>query len=203
MELMGSGPRPLELLPAARGRARPARAGLLLIVLAAVACDDPFELRWEAQPDTALLYSLSRPEPNLPSAFNLYFRTPLLIEAPGASGQWDFALDTEDGQLVLLPPRALGINSRARIAALPGVTFADVTEAPADTAAYVSNRSLRVTPGTIYVVQTGEQSGSFGQRCVFFAKLEPLILDAEAGTLSFQYDSNPVCNDPRLVPPEG
>jgi hypothetical protein len=27
-------------------------------------------------------------------------------------------------------------------------------------------------------------------------------MDPEAGTLSFLFDSNPVCNDPRLVPPD-
>jgi hypothetical protein len=179
------------------------RGALLLLALAASACDDPFQIRWESQPDTVQIYSLARPEPNLPSAFNFYFRTPLTVEAPGSTGQWDLALDTEDGRLVFLPPRVLGINSRARIAAVPGVAFGDVMEAPADTAAYVSDRSLSVTLGTIYVVQTGEQTGSFGERCVFFAKLEPLVIDPQAGTLTFQFDASPVCNDTRLVPPEG
>ena len=178
------------------------RAALLLVVLAAAACEDPFEIRWEAQTDTALIYSLARPEPNLPSAFNFYFRSPVSVEAPGSTGQWDIALDTEGGRLVLVPPRALGINSRARIAALPGMSFQDVTDAPADTTSYVSNRSVPLALGTIYVVQTSEQSGSFGQRCVFFAKMEPLAVDVAAGTLRFVFDASPVCNDTRLVPPE-
>ena len=115
------------------------RLSVLLVAVATAACEDPFEIRWEAAPDTALIYSLSRTEPNLPQAFNFYFRTPLAVEAPGSSGQWDIALDRQGGGLVLLPPRALGINSRARIAPIPGVSFDDVTEAPADTAAYVSD----------------------------------------------------------------
>jgi hypothetical protein len=176
---------------------------VLLLALSVSACDDPFQIRWESQPDTALIYSLARPEPNLHSAFNFYFRSTLAIESPGSTGQWDVALDTENGRLVLLPPRALGINSRARIAALPGIAFGDVTDAPADTAAYVSNRAVPVALGTTYVVQTSEQTGTFGERCVFFAKLEPLIVDEVAGTLTFQYDASPVCNDPRLVPPGG
>jgi hypothetical protein len=178
------------------------RAVLLLLALATAACEDPFEIRWEARTDTALIYSLARPEPNLASAFNFYFRAPVAVESPGSTGQWDVALDTEGGRLVLVPPRALGINSRARIAALPGLSFQDVTDAPADTAAYVSNRSVPLVHGTIYVVQTSEQSGSFGQRCVFFAKMEPLVLDLTAGTLRFAFDASPVCNDTRLVPPE-
>jgi hypothetical protein len=187
------------------GRSCRVFAGALLMaaVTATAGCEDPFEVRWEAQTDTALIYSLARPEPNLPSAFNFYFRAPIAVEAPGSTGQWDIALDTEGGRLVLVPPRALGINSRARIAALPGVSFQDVTDAPADTVSYVSNRSVPLDLGTIYVVQTSEQSGSFGQRCVFFAKMEPLVLDAVAGTLKFAFDASPVCNDTRLIPPEG
>jgi hypothetical protein len=128
-------------------RLRPVRiAALLVLALGSVACDDPFEVRWDARPDTALIYSLARPETSLPSAFNFFLRIPLVVESPGSTGQWDVALDTEGGQLVLLPPRALGINSRARIAALPGVDFNEVSEAPQDTAAYVSNGSVPLSP---------------------------------------------------------
>jgi hypothetical protein len=186
------------------GSRRLFRVAVLVVGLALTAgCEDPFQVNWEARTDTALIYSLARPEPNLPSAFNFYFRAPIAIEAPGSTGQWDVALDTEGGRLVLLPPRALGINSRARIASIPGVSFQDVIDAPADTASYVSNRSVPLALGTIYVVQTSEQSGSFGQRCVFFAKMEPLVLDPTAGTLKFAFDASPVCNDTRLIPPEG
>lgn len=164
-------------------------------------CDDPFQLDWESAPENATIYSLRRPEPNLPSAFNFHFRVPILLESPGSSGQWDVALDTEAGQLVFLPPRALGINSRARIAALPGQAFADVIDAPQDTIAYISDRAIPVKTGTVYVVQTGEGVGTFGQRCVFFAKLEPIDVDAAAGQLTFVFDANPVCNDTRLIPP--
>src|SRR5262245_36849065 len=77
-------------------------AFLLLVALVTAGCEDPFEIRWEAQADTALIYSLARSEPNLPSAFNFYFRAPITIEAPGSTGQWDVALDTQGGALVLL-----------------------------------------------------------------------------------------------------
>ena len=206
MELIRSDTLPLGSRPTPpRAPWRPVARLWSMVVLAAGAgaCDDPFEIRWEAAPDTALIYSLARTEPNLASAFNFNFRSPITVESPGSTGQWDIALDTQGGRLVFLPPRALGINSRARIAPLPGLAFGDVTEAPADTAAYVSDRPVPVVRGTIYVVQTGEQTGTFGERCVFFAKLEPLVLDVTGGTLEFLYDASPVCNDPRLVPPEG
>jgi hypothetical protein len=177
------------------------RTGLLSLGLLAGGCDDPFELDWVSAPETATIYSLSRPEPGLPSAFNFHFRIPILVEAPGSSGQWDVALATEADRLVFLPPRALGINSRARIAALPGMAFADVVDAPQDTASYVSDRALPISMGTVYVVQTSEGIGTFGQRCVFFAKLEPLEVDVTGGQLTFVYDASPACNDTRLIPP--
>jgi hypothetical protein len=195
---------PARRSPGAAVPPPPGRAALAIGLLALLAgCDDPFEIDWVSTPENAVIYSLSRPEPNLPSGFNFHFRSAVLVESPGSTGQWDVALDTEDGQLVFLPPRALGINSRARIAPLSGLEFQEVVEAPQDTAAYVSDRALPVTPGTIYVVQTGEGIGTFGQRCVFFAKLEPVDIDVTGGQLTFVFDANPVCNDPRLVPPEG
>lgn len=190
-------PRP-GVQPRGSGAARPLCLALLALGLAAC---DPFEFQWTPQPDTVLIHSLARPELNLESGFNFNFRVPVVVESPGATGQWDVALDTQGDELVFLPPGALGINSRARITALPGLAFNEVLEAPPDTAVYVSNRPLTVTRGTIYVVQTGELTGSFGQRCVYFAKLEPLVLDVAGGRLTFVYDANPVCNDPRLVPP--
>jgi hypothetical protein len=175
-------------------------ATLALSVL--TACEDPFAANWTASPDTARLYSLARPEINLPSAFNFNFRAPVVIESASSSGSWDLALDTQAGGLVFLPPGALGINSRARITSLTGVRFEDVTEAPADTALYVSRTPLKVTLGTIYVVQTGQTSGTFGQRCVFYAKLQPIEIDVAGGILKFLFDANPFCNDTRLVPPD-
>jgi hypothetical protein len=174
--------------------------GLLLIL---AACDDPFEVDWVAAPETAIIYSLARVERNLPAAFNFHFRSPIIVESPGSSGQWDVALDSQDGRLVFLPPRALGINSRARIAALSGLEFHEVVDAPPDTAAYVTDRPVPVALETIYVVQTGEGVGAFGQRCVFFAKLEPIEVDVTGGQLTFVFDASPVCNDTRLVPPTG
>ncbi|UCC26845.1 MAG: hypothetical protein JSU98_06995 [Gemmatimonadales bacterium] len=175
-------------------------ASALAIVLAS--CDDdPFRIDWEEAPDTVLLYSLARPELNLPSAFNLNQRRLVLIESPGATGTWDIALDTQEGGLVLLTPGAMGLESRARITSVDGVTFDEVRKAPADTAAYTGVEPVPVELGPIYIVQTGETAGAFGTRCVYYAKLEALDIDVELGTLRFMFDSNPVCNSRDLVPP--
>ncbi|MFQ5537470.1 MAG: hypothetical protein ACE5GJ_08465 [Gemmatimonadota bacterium] len=191
--------------PAHSSRARAAvfAAAVTLLLLGMGACgDDPFTIKWEAAPDTVLLYSLARPELNLNSGFNLNRRTPVRVEAPDATGKWDFAVDTRDGVIVLLPPGALGVESRAGIAVFPGATFDEVTEAPADTTRYERFNPVPVSLGNIYVVRTNQGIGAFGTRCVYYGKLEPLDVDPEGGTLTFVYDSSPVCNDRRLIPPK-
>jgi hypothetical protein len=185
------------------------RAGSLLMLLPMVAasllaaCDeDVFEVDWTPIPDTVVLHSLARPELERASAFNLYERAPVRIEVPGATGQWDLALDTRAGQLVLLPPGALGVTSRARISAIPGQTFAQVKEAPADTLLYSSSTALPVQLNTTYVVRTDLRSTAFGGQCTYYGKLQPLRIDVPGGALEFVFDVSPVCNDRRLVPPD-
>src|SRR5690606_19731433 len=104
----------------------------LTVVLTTTACDDdPFGFDdWIANPTQLFLYSLARPELNLASGANLYQKCTLRIEAASSTGNWDIALDTRDGQLVFLPPLALGVQSRARIATFPGMTFDEVRKAP-------------------------------------------------------------------------
>jgi hypothetical protein len=182
-----------------------ARAGRLLALLACfalAACDDDLlDPTWTAAPDTAVLFSLARPELDLESAFNFNARAVVALEQPGNALQWDIALDTRAGQLVLLTPNALGITSRARIAALPGMTFAQVEEAPADTLLYSGLAPVPVQRNAVYVVRTDART-SAGGGCSFYAKLEPLVVDPAQGRLEFVFDSNPFCNDRRLLPPD-
>lgn len=187
------------------GPPRAAALSFLLVPLAAALAgcgDDLLNPRWTAAPDTALLYSLARPELNLPSGFNFTARRTVLVEAPGATGNWDLALDTREEGLVLLPPGALNINSRARITTLPGLEFDEVREAPTDSTLYSTDEPVPVQDDVVYVIRTDQGADTFGRRCVFYAKMEPVSLDVETGTLRFLYDTNPICNDPRLVPPD-
>lgn len=184
-----------------------ARSSLLAVVVAAglmgtLGCgDDPFAIRWTESPDTVLLYSLVRPEQNLFSGFSFINRVPVRIEAPSATGTWDVVVDTRGGEIVLLPPGALGVDSKARITSMQGMTFEEVIEAPEDTLLYTADQ-MPMTLGTVYVVKTSQYQGSFGTRCSNYAKLEPLIIDPVGGTLTFVYDASPVCNDRRLIPPD-
>lgn len=186
-----------------RWRERPSVSGALLVVglLGASACgDDPFKVDWVESPDTVVLYSLSRPELNLPSGFDFYNRTTVVIESANATGTWDMAVDSRAGKIVLLPPGALGVSSKAQVAALKGRTFADVTEAPADTALYTARSPVPVELGTIYVWRSRQNYGYYGTSCVYYSKMEALGIEPAGGTLTFVFDSSPVCNDRSLVP---
>lgn len=179
-----------------------AACGAVAAMVATGACgDDPFGSRnWEVSPDTASIFSLARPELGIASGFDFVDGLPVRIEAPGATGRWDVALDTEGGSLVLLPPGALGVDSRARIGILEDTSFAAVREAPGDTAAYSGPDPVPVRMDAVYIVRTHQRPG-FGRTCLQYAKFVPLEVDAELGLLRFEWEANPFCNDRALVPP--
>lgn len=158
---------------------------------------------WFDTPDTTQLFSLRTPmELQLNAGFNFRQRAPVRIEEPGATGNWDVALDTQGGELVLLPPGALGITARAAIVSLGAMPFGDVRQAPGDTLVYNLDDPVTLTLNHVYVVRTNRQLGSFGNTCVYYAKLSPVVLDPVAGYMDFEYVASPVCNNRDLVSPD-
>ncbi|MEX0856350.1 MAG: hypothetical protein WD056_02155, partial [Gemmatimonadota bacterium] len=134
--------------------------GLIAIALLLSACgDDPFVVEWEENPREATLYALDRELESIlrPSAFHMLERSGVPIEDPRAQGRWDFALERQGGELVLLAPRLLGVVSTAAIVPIPGVEFADVRVAPADTLLYISDAPVPVALGSVYVIRTHQQ----------------------------------------------
>ena len=190
-----------ESEPHYRRAPRVAALGAAILTALSGCGDDPFAFDWVDTPDTVVLYSLARPELNLVSGWDFFRGTAISVEAPASTGTWDVALDTRNGELVLLPPGALGVESRASIAPLTGILFEDVREAPSDSTAYISQAPVPMAIGTTYVVRTHQGVGAFGTRCVYYARLEPLELDVAGGTMTFREVTNPVCNDRDLVPP--
>lgn len=170
--------------------------------LSACSGRDPFDIGWTQSPDTVLLFSLSRPELNLPSAFDFHLGVTHVLEAPASTGQWDVVLDTQGDELVFLLPEVLGITSEARIIELPGLTFDEVSEAPSDSTTYTIDEAVSLATGSVYVVRTHKGSDQFGFNCLFYAKMQPLEIDIERGTLVFVYDANPLCNDTDLIAPD-
>ena len=80
--------------------------------------------------------------------------------------------------------------------------FADLLEAPEDTAAYEGALPVPVRAGSVYVIKTNSRRGSFGSTCVYYAKLEPVLVDVSQGSLMFHYVSSPICNSRDLTPPD-
>ena len=174
-------------------------------VLGSTACgENIFDIKWTvARVDTVLIYSLARPELNLPSGFDFVNRRALEIQEPGATGSWDLLLDTQDGQLVFLPPGALRIASDVMVLALPGTAFDDVIKAPKDSTRYTRDQPLPVETGSVYVLRTHEGVSRFGVPCRFYGKLQPLEVEPALGTVRFQYDVSTLCDDRGLVPTDG
>ena len=175
---------------------------LVASVLGLTACgENIFDIKWSvANVRSALLYSLARPELNLPSAFDFLGGVALELQEPGATGTWDLVLDTQDGQLVFLPPGALGITSEVMVLEVPGMDFDDVTEAPADSTLYSKDQPVPVETSSVYILRTREGQTQFGGRCVFYGKLQPTGADPALGTVTFQYDVSPLCGDLGLIP---
>ena len=175
---------------------------LVASVFGAGACgENIFDIKWTtANVRTVLLYSLARPEINLPTAFDFVERRAFEIHAPGVTGSWDLAVDTRDGQLVFLPPGALGLTSEVMVLAMPGMEFDDVLRAPRDSTMYTKDEPLLVDTGTVYVLRTHQGRSQFGVACVFYGKLQPVTVDQARGTVVFEYDVNTLCDDRALVP---
>ena len=184
-----------------RGRALALVAFVVLGTAGVAACgSDPYAIKWKESPDTAVLYSLARPQLNLVGGFDFYNRISVRVEDPQATGNWDVAVDTRDGKIVLVAPGVLGVDSKARVTRIPGVKFEDVVQAPGDTTLYTATSPVPVEFGSVYVMRTRQQYGPYGQVCVFYAKLAPLEIDPVEGLLRFVYDASPVCNDRWLIP---
>ena len=163
--------------------------------------DNIFEAKWTLpNVETVLLYSLARPELNLPSAFDFVNRRALEIQASEATGLWDVLLDTQDGELVFLPPGALNVDSEAFLLKLPNMAFDDVVTAPKDTTLYSRDTPFSVEMGSVYVFRTHRGQDRFGFPCVFFGKLQPVDIQPAVGTVSFMYDVSTLCDNRGLVP---
>lgn len=191
----------IKLLVLARSHASRTAALAAALMMALTACEDPFLGEWNDDPDSAFVYSLARPEINVESGFAFNERRSVRIQDPNATGTWDVALDTRGGALVLLPPGALGVTSRAGIASLGPIPFDDVRQAPGDTLLYELDDPVPMTVGHVYAIRTNRSLTGFGSSCVYYAKMEPFSLDVPAGRMWFTYVVSPVCNSRDLFSP--
>ncbi len=156
---------------------------------------------WTPTPDTVTLFSVSRTDyTGMPSGLDLVVGQIVPIEAASANG-FDVVLAQQGGGFVFLPADAIaGVTSGAGVAPITGTGFDDLQEAPSDTAVYVHAAAVPLQVGGVYVVRSRQASCGYvsGQ---WYAKVQPLALDAEQGTAQVRYVRNPFCGDRNLVPP--
>lgn len=184
------------------------RSFLIVAVLAGLlpalsACDDdPFAVTWTANQGSAALYSLDRPEVGLASALDFIGRRTVVVESPGATGNWDMAVDSvADAGVALITPSALGIESDAGIAAFPDLTSLDeLTQAPGDSASYAMIEPVAAVEDRVYVIRTREARGRFSQLCNFYGKFQITAVEPSTGRIELVYDLNPDCDDRSLIP---
>lgn len=179
-----------------------ALALLLPLASGLVACDDPFGGQEAVLvSDTVTLAAPSVDSMNLGSALNLLPGG--LVVFPERIGDafpqptWDLALRVTNGQLVLRPSPTDERRIGARITRARDVDFEDSQRAPESRDEYeVEPVALEV--GRVYFVRS-RTYGQVGVRCVNFGKIQPLELNAAAGTARLAVVFNGICNDRRLT----
>jgi predicted small secreted protein len=174
----------------------------LAAALSLAACDDPTGFgRAVIVTDTLTLGVPSVAPDTMPSALDVFSRDQINVgggrfpERPAEAEEWDVTLRLRNGQLQLLPRGALGLDSRRAgiTAAVAGATFEGLREAPAS-ARYATTEGQALAQGAVYVVRSRTVQG-----CSHYAKLQPLALDAAAGTARVAVATSASCSDTRLV----
>lgn len=165
----------------------------------AAGCDDTPLLLLPTAPDSVRLHSITSTRTNSVNGFDAASGLPVVIEVPGATGTWDFALGRSGDTLALLPPGSFGIESEAAVAPMPETSFDDIREAPADSLRYVFDAPVPLTPGQAYVVRTRQVTDIYGTICALYAKVEAIELDYASERALFAFLTNPVCYDLRLA----
>lgn len=116
--------------------------------------------------------------------------------------QWDFAVRLQNGELVLVPARVIGLtNTRSAITpALEGETFESVEEAPVQSA-FNPETTVAMRTGSVYGVRS-RPTNCGGFTGEFYGKIQPLDVDVTNGRLRLQIVTNGMCEDVRLVEDE-
>lgn len=176
--------------------------GALALALSA-ACDDGFgPATWDPTPVTSVIYSLSRPDLiGQPSAYDFVNLRRIVVESPGATGDWDIALTEQGGQLVFITAGTIpGIDADVRIAETSHRTLSAALEAPSDTAEYTRGPVV-VRDDAVYIIRTRTAGCiSFGAG-PYYGKFQVLSVDAGVGAIEIAAVRNPYCSNRDLIPP--
>lgn len=184
-------------------------AGAALLLLGLAACDDPNAGIYDPRirEDTV---DLAAPAvaPEIPTALDVsYSSGPIRGRYPELAADaenWDVAIRRGEGELLFAPagifdfqnPTVGGATTAAVTRPLER-TLEELRQAPSESA-FVGDSMIAIETGRVYVVRSRTTGGSFSG-CQNYAKVQPLSLDAEAGTVRLRVVGNERCNDRRLV----
>lgn len=180
---------------------------VLLVVLGLAGCDSPTRFGPPSQivTDTVELAAPAA-DSNLPTALDITPRGGGEVgggrfpEREQDAGRWDFAIRIENGGLVFLPAGAAGLGAGPvdRAAITQPITdrdFESIDEAP-PSSQFVSDSTVVIQEGSIYVARSRAICGRGGSH---YAKLLPISVNPDSGTIRLQVTANARCGDPRLV----
>lgn len=191
---------------------RPFRLVLALPLLAAAAlslpaCDDATGVGVQViVTDTVTLGVPSVAADSVPSALDVLSLDQFTIgggkfpERTVEADNWDVTLRLQDGGFALVPRGAVGLEGRRAAITDPisGITFERLEEAP-PSSRFNTTRGAVLGVGNVYVVRS--RTYVLGvSTCWQYAKVQPLALDAAAGTARLQVATSAGCQDNRLAP---
>ena len=175
----------------------PPRLGALILVLAATACDDPFDAFLDDVPLTpteVTLYDYVTGRLEDPPAFDIVFAIPARVDQ---TLNWDFLFRIRAGVPELVPFSAIADSVTDAGLQITSERFSAVLEAPED--GYTLNAALPVQPGDVLIGRSRVDPNNF-LACSRYAKLQVLEVDTEEGTITFRHLANPNCGDLVLEP---
>lgn len=194
------------------------RLALALPLLAAAAlslaaCDDPIGVGQQIiVTDTVTIGVPSLVPDTVPTALDVVSSDQVSVggalgagrfpERPGEAENWDVTVRLQNGTFSLLPRGAVGLESlRAAVTdPITGTTFEALDEAPASSR-FNTGRGVALSVGSVYVVRSRVyRLPGQGVNCWQYAKVQPVALNAAAGTVRLAVATSAGCQDTRLAP---
>jgi hypothetical protein len=185
-----------------------ALATLALLAVLLTACDDPNDGIFEPiiREDTVDL-AVPLVDPDIPTALDIAYassgvrgRYPELV---ADAQEWDLTIRVQDGELRFVPAGVFGFQNPAGGVSTAAVTapleraIDEIRQAPGDAQLHADS-AVTIRTDRVYVVRSRRTAASFAG-CENYAKVQPLALDAAAGTVRLRVIGNARCNDRRLV----
>ncbi len=174
-------------------RPQHAVVAILVAVLAAAGCENPFEPEPSPVPgpESHVLHDFRAGPLTEPSAFDLFSATPSRTDQ---TSSWDFLFYVTSGGELQFHPRDLVVEdgSTAGLRELEE-SFADLLQVPETD--YVTDAPVPVLEGAVYAARSRRSSG-----CTRYAKLAVDSVDVEEGRLFMTSVVNPNCNDLSVEP---